>query len=911
MHELAPIIRDLAVILGIAGFITLLFQKIHQPVVLGYLVAGIIVGPYTPPHSLVNDIPNIKVLAELGVIFLMFSLGLEFSFHKLTRVGFSASITGIFEVIVMTIIGFIMGKMIGWSYYNSLFLGAALAISSTTIIIKALEELNLTKQHFAEMVFAILVVEDLLAILMLVALSTVMIAKNIFSIAMLWSATTLVIVVTTWFIVGYFLVPYAYRKIEKFTNSEVLTIVSVALCLILVVVAAHYHYSSALGAFIMGSILAETPQVHLITELVRPIRDIFAAVFFVSVGMLIDPQMILAHWELVLIISAVMIISKIVISGMGALITGQSPNTAVRIGFSMAQIGEFSFIIAALGIAIGAADNELYAIIVAVSAITTFTTPYLIKLSGRVSERLDSKVSVKTKDQLQNYSTWLYRLLAPKHEGAGYSKAFFRFIINSIIVAVIFVVIKNMFFPYLHATHMLNLTTKLWVWLLAFLLSSPFIWAMLFSFKTTVLQKKSLSLMIFCWLLTIIEVKYLSHAYVPSGLAEIILLISAIIVFSVLFEPLGRLYRWFESRLIYNLSLTEKQSAIKLPFLLKHLGVELPIIQAPMAGGITTAELVAAVSNAGGIGSLGAAYLSPGEMREAIAKIRKLTNKPFAVNLFVPGTSTATQDQIGHARDVVERCCSELKISIDTVSAPFAPNFDDQMQVIIDEKVQIFSFTFGIPGKKWLTQLKNESIITMGTATTLAEAQLLEKSGIDFISAQGSEAGGHRGTFLVPVQDALIPLAQLVAEIVTGVSIPVIAAGGIMNADDMKAALSYGACAVQMGTAFLTCKESGASAVYKNALLNATQDTATVVTKVFSGKYARAIQNKFTVCMKKYENFVLDFPIQNKLTRPMRKASEQQNNPEFMSLWAGVNAYLCREQSVEELMIEFRQIFHR
>ena len=324
MHELSPIIRDLAVILGVAGIVTLVFQKIRQPVVLGYLVAGMIIGPYTPPHTLVTDIPNIKVIAELGVIFLMFSLGLEFSFHKLTRVGFSAGFTGIIEVILMTILGFATGILIGWSYYDSLFLGAALAISSTTIIIKAIEELDLIKKKFAEIVFGILVVEDLLAILILVALSTVVITKSIFSLAMLWATTQLIIVVMGWFLIGYFIVPYSFRKIIYYAGPETLTIVSIALCLILVVFAAHFHYSSALGAFIMGSILAETPQISEIKKLILPIRDIFAAVFFVSVGMLINPEMIIMHWKIVLLISTITILGKILTSGIGAFVTGKA-----------------------------------------------------------------------------------------------------------------------------------------------------------------------------------------------------------------------------------------------------------------------------------------------------------------------------------------------------------------------------------------------------------------------------------------------------------------------------------------------------------------------------------------------------------------------------------------------------------
>lgn len=388
MNELAPIIRDLAIILGMAGVVTLLFQKIKQPVVLGYLVAGIIIGPYTPPYLLISDVPNVKVLAELGVIFLMFSLGLEFSFHKLARVGFSAITTGIFEVLCMIIIGYFLGKILNWSDYESLFLGAALSISSTTIIIKSLQELNFTTRRFAHLVIGILIVEDLLAILLLVALSTLIITKHIFSISMLYATIKLIAVVASWFIVGFILVPKSFRTIARYTNSEILTIVSTALCLMLVVFAAYFHYSTALGAFIMGSILAETPQISRIRELIYPIRDIFAAVFFVSIGMLINPEMIIKHWPTVLLISLVTIIGKIFTSAIGAYLSGQSMRNSVRVGFSMAQIGEFSFIIIGLGMVMHVIDDELYAIIVAVSIVTTFTTPYFIRFADYLSRKV-------------------------------------------------------------------------------------------------------------------------------------------------------------------------------------------------------------------------------------------------------------------------------------------------------------------------------------------------------------------------------------------------------------------------------------------------------------------------------------------------------------------------------------------
>lgn len=554
MLEATPLIRDLAVILGVAGIVTLVFQKIRQPVVLGYLVAGLIIGPYTPPHILITDIPNVKALAELGVIFLMFSLGLEFSFHKLTRVGFSASITGIFEVVMMTVIGFFVGTLLNWSYYECIFLGAALAISSTTIIIKALQELNLTKKRFADVVFGILIVEDLLAILILVSLTTVVATQNIFSIAMLIAAAKLITVVTAWFLIGFFLVPYSFRIIARFTNAEILTIVSCALCLMLVVVAAHFNYSTALGAFIMGSILAETPQIARIRELIQPIRDIFAAVFFVSVGMLIDPHMILMHWPIVLLLSVITIVGKVITSGVGAYMSGQSINNSMRIGFSMAQIGEFSFIIVGLGIVMGVISDELYAMVVAVSIVTTFTTPYLIRFSNYASQQFETHVPKKTKSLLNNYSAWLYRQTSSAQNQKKYRQATTRFIVNGIIVVIIFKVIESLLLVYMTQIGKGAELRYVGIWMVSFLLASPFIWAMLTAFKLNTRKIQVTLPLAVASIATLIEIGLLSSAYLISWQVDLTLLAVLILFMSLFHKKIANFYYWFESRLIVSIT---------------------------------------------------------------------------------------------------------------------------------------------------------------------------------------------------------------------------------------------------------------------------------------------------------------------------------------------------------------------
>jgi CPA2 family monovalent cation:H+ antiporter-2 len=559
MHDLAPIIKDLAVILGVAGFVTLLFQYIRQPVILGYLVAGFIVGPHFSSYSLVNDIPNIKVIAELGIIFLMLSLGLEFSFHKLMSVGSSASITGLLDVILMITIGFATGTALGWSFYNSIFLGAAISISSTTIIIKALEELKLKGKRFADLIFGVLIVEDLLAILLLVALSSeVGHHGNVMS-ALLVDSIKLVLVVGSWFLVGYFLVPMFFRRIIDYVSQETLTIISIAFCLLLVCVAAYFNYTPSLGAFIMGSILAETPQVHRIEELIRPIRDIFGAVFFVSVGMLIDPQLIFHNLPIVLLISVVTIVGKIFSCSVGALLTGQSVGTSLRVGFGMAQIGEFSFIIAGLGLAMEVTNDTLYPIVVAVSAITAFTTPYMIRFSGSLAARIDTWLPTDVKNFLNNYSTWVYRTMADKRERVSYRKIITRFFINALIVAVIFTLTNQFLSPYLGHYIKQRWQVEVISWLTAMILSSPFLWAKLFAAKTDVAFTDSKSkgsyylLMSILWTMVGAEVIVLSIAYFNAWVIIGSLLVAAILFMTLFYARIGQFYYWFESNFLANI----------------------------------------------------------------------------------------------------------------------------------------------------------------------------------------------------------------------------------------------------------------------------------------------------------------------------------------------------------------------
>ncbi|MFI4955486.1 MAG: cation:proton antiporter, partial [Gammaproteobacteria bacterium] len=559
MHELAPLIKDLAIILGISGLVALLFQKIRQPVVLGYLVAGVIIGPYTPPHALVTDLPNIQTLSDLGVIFLMFALGLEFSFHKLKRVGFSAGLTGIWEVSWMLILGFISGLLLGWSFFDSLFLGAALSISSTTIIIKALEELKLKNKPFAEMIFGILIVEDLLAILLLVILSTVVSTSNIFSMELLGATLKLILVVGAWFLIGYFFVPSFIRRITPLLNNETLTIVSIALCLFLVCVADYFHYSTALGAFIMGSILAETNLIRRIEHLILPIRNIFAAVFFVSVGMLIDPMILFEQWPTLLLLCIVTIGGKFLITGIGAFLSGQSLDNSVRISMGMAQVGEFSFIIISMGLLLDVISPNLYPLIVGVSAVTTFTTPYLIRLANHPSMQLDKYLPFRVQYLINTYTEWMQRSSNNPSQRPLYRKAVIRLLLNGIIIAIIFIITENVIFPGFVEIINPPWLEKLLSWFVAILCSSPFIWGMLSAFPNAALQSaqkedvQRMPVKQLVWLITLLELTILSMAFFDKWWISILFLITFMAVFTLLYKQLGNSYEWFEKKLIYNL----------------------------------------------------------------------------------------------------------------------------------------------------------------------------------------------------------------------------------------------------------------------------------------------------------------------------------------------------------------------
>ena len=409
MGHLPDFIADLAIILIIAGIVTVVFKWLKQPIVLGYIVAGFIAGPHFFLAPTVVDAVNITTWAEIGVIFLLFALGLEFSFKKLMSVGGTASIATIINMGSMIAIGYLVGQLLEWSHMDSLFLGGMLSMSSTTIIIKAFNDMSLQKQKFASIVFGMLIVEDLAAILMMVLLSTLAVSQNFESDELLFSILKLLFFMLIWFVIGIYLIPTLLKKFKKYLNDETLLIVSVGMCLGMVLFASAVGFSAALGAFIMGSILAETIESKHIEHLIEPIKNLFGAVFFVSVGMMIAPEVIVEYAIPILILTAVVLIGRIIFASLGVLASGEGLKVSMQAGLSLAQIGEFSFIIATLGMQLNVIADYLYPIIVAVSVITTFTTPYCIKYSGSFYNFVDKRLPASWNKVRVGYGTSGYK----------------------------------------------------------------------------------------------------------------------------------------------------------------------------------------------------------------------------------------------------------------------------------------------------------------------------------------------------------------------------------------------------------------------------------------------------------------------------------------------------------------------
>ncbi|WP_338863290.1 cation:proton antiporter [Myxococcus stipitatus] len=435
MHGAHEVLQAIAIVLCVAAVTTVLFQKLRQPVVLGYILAGLVVGPYVPIPLVANP-DVVTTLSELGVILLMFSLGLEFSLRKLFSVGLTAGITAVIQCSIMVWLGIVVGKAFGWTTLEGLFVGALIAVSSTTIIAKAFDEQGV-RGRMRELVVGVLIVEDLIAVLMMATLTAISTGAGLNVKDLTFTTGKLVAFLVGLVAVGLFIIPRAMRAVIKLNRPETTLVTSVGICFAVALLAQSFGYSVALGAFLAGSLVAESGEEKLVEHLVQPVRDMFAAIFFVSVGMLINPALIAEHWAAILVLTLVVILGKLFGVTLGAFLTGNGTRTSVQAGLSLAQIGEFSFIIAGLGLSLKATGTFIYPVAVAVSAITTLTTPLLIKVSGPVATWVDRKLPKPLQTFVTLYGTWVEKLReAPRREtlGAGVRRQIRLLVLDAVLL---------------------------------------------------------------------------------------------------------------------------------------------------------------------------------------------------------------------------------------------------------------------------------------------------------------------------------------------------------------------------------------------------------------------------------------------------------------------------------------------
>jgi len=472
------LILDLALILVVAGIVTLVFKRLKQPLVLGYIVAGFLVSPHMPYTMSVVDHSSIHTWAEIGVIFLLFSLGLDFSFKKILKMGASPIIATCTIIFSMMMLGIIVGKAFGWGKMDCIFLGGMLAMSSTTIIYKAFDDMGLRQQQFAGLVMSVLILEDILAIVMMVMLAAIASGTGADGGQMLQSIVKIGFFLVLWFVVGIFAIPWFLRSVRKLVNNEVLLVVSLGLCCAMAVLSTQVGFSSAFGAFIMGSILAETIEAEKIIRLVEPVKNLFGAIFFVSVGMLVDPNILVEYALPIIAIVLTILLGQSIFGTIGFMLSGQTLKSAMRCGFSMAQIGEFSFIIASLGLSLGVISKFLYPVVVAVSVITTFLTPYMIRLSKPCYTTLEQRLPINWIKRLNRISVNQSTTATDQNLWKRLLMQMLRnTIIYSILSAAITAIMLTFFVPFMDKLlgNQLHFWTDIICGLLTILLISPFL----------------------------------------------------------------------------------------------------------------------------------------------------------------------------------------------------------------------------------------------------------------------------------------------------------------------------------------------------------------------------------------------------------------------------------------------------
>ena len=580
MSTLPPIFLDLAIILITAGVTTVIFKWLKQPLVLGYIVAGFFIGPYFPWFPAITDSTNLHVWSDIGIVFLMFALGLEFSIKKLKKVGVTGAITALTELAIMFLIGNMVGHLLGWKTMDCIFLGCMLSISSTTIIIKSFDDLKLKQQKFTSTVTAVLVVEDLIAVLLLVILSTLSVSKSFNGGELGLSIVKLAFFLVIWFVFGIYLIPTFLRWMRRWMTEETLCIVAVGLCFGMVVLADFAGFSTALGAFVMGAILAETIEADVIHRIITPIKNLFGAVFFVSVGMLVDPHVLVKYWLPILVIAATVVIFKSSAATTGILLSGKPLKTAMQGGFCFCQIGEFSFIIAGLGLSFGVIDPNLYPIIVSVSIITTFVTPYMIKAGTPAYEMADRRLPQKVKNAVERYST--------STKNTGHNTAVRTFVTKQLVTIIIYgfilfalgmlsTLLLKPFIDNLFAEwhipaiwgHLLGLTATL-------LAMAPFLWALTVKGVSRERIRKMLQtyhgsqvavipLLALRYFIAVALVGMVVSAYLKAAVGLILIIAIGVMAVVLLSRKATDSYNRIEERFVSNFNQRQAQNSFKIP----------------------------------------------------------------------------------------------------------------------------------------------------------------------------------------------------------------------------------------------------------------------------------------------------------------------------------------------------------
>lgn len=564
----------------------MVFKWLKQPLVLGYIVAGFFIGPYFPWFPAIEDATNVHVWSDIGIVFLMFALGLEFSIKKLKKVGATGAITALTELAIMFLIGSSVGRMLGWKSMDCIFLGCMLSISSTSIIIKSFEDLKLKQQKFTSSVTAVLIVEDLIAVLLLVILSTVSVSKSFDGGELVMSLVKLVFSLIVWFVFGIFLIPTFLRWMRRYMTEETLCIVAVGLCFGMVVMASYAGFSTALGAFVMGAILAETIEADAIHVIITPIKNLFCAVFFVSVGMLVDPHILVKYIVPILIIAATVIVFKSSAATLGFVLSGKNLKTAVQSGFCFCQIGEFSFIIAGLGLSFGVINPDLYPIIVSVSIVTTFVTPYMIKGSVPIYNRLEPRLPQRLKDALERYSNSAKQTNQTSSVRQFLKKQFSSILLYGAINAAICLLSFTLLKPFINSVIVNgNGEPSFWGNLIGMLVTLgvmlPFVWAIAVRNVNRqkikeMLDSKDYSqaivipVLLLRYFLALLFIGLVIGRYIHLAVGFLVIL-AVFVVLMVLFSKRTiNFYQRIENQFIENFNSRQSQQSFKIPTLLEN-----------------------------------------------------------------------------------------------------------------------------------------------------------------------------------------------------------------------------------------------------------------------------------------------------------------------------------------------------